>query len=656
MPTPSETASSAIETVVVTESLELPAGAVFANRRLVVAASHVVIEGNGATLVGQGVPGAPESFEGLGAAIRLEGCVNVVVRNLRARGFETGLEMAGCTGCSVEGCDFSDNYHNPAFGWGELPARGGVVARGCRYCVFRGNRANRVWDGIHLRDSDDNLVLNNDFSHCSNVCAKLWNASRNVFIENNLSHGIRIDREAGEVHARDSSGVLIESGSNGNKWYRNDITHGGDGVFLRPLNGWVQRENVFIENDTSFGNNNCIECWSPQNVFIRNKANHGSYGFWMGGSCQTLIIGNQANFNGLETGFHNAPEPAFKHGGIVLVAGTGTHVVIEGNECVGNNGGGVVFRGDVKSGGREWKIQHWAIQSNRLEDNRWPVFGRFGDSIYTDAREGSDLEGVERVSVLPPNRHARTPIAKIDGPTVCRVGAKVRFDAGQSWSPDGRQLAYEWLFGDASAAGRSVETSFSEPGLVRVGLTVTDGLKAGLAWLDLLVVEEPFEELGTEAQAGLWRANDPSCRLSDDSDAIVGRFSVRFEARPLAEGLPAMELPLPKGALAGKSKLSFWIKTRNTNVFAFQRDEIVLTLRGPDGELRFVPTERGKPSAPKNSEGRWNWTRVEIALDGSGLWTREGAAPLEQMDTLSVAFDSTGSEKFTVWLDGLRLK
>ena len=36
-----------------------------------------------------------------------------------------------------------------------------------------------------------------------------------------------------------------------NRFERNDITHGGDGVFIRSLNGWVSIGNVFIENDFS---------------------------------------------------------------------------------------------------------------------------------------------------------------------------------------------------------------------------------------------------------------------------------------------------------------------------------------------------------------------------------------------------------------------
>jgi len=68
--------------------------------------------------------------------------------------------------------------------------------------------------------------------------------------------------------------------------------------------------------------------------------------FWLGGSDQTRLIGNEAAYNGLPDGFHNAPEPGFRHGGIVIVGGPSSHTVLDGNHCHHNNGGGIVFRGN----------------------------------------------------------------------------------------------------------------------------------------------------------------------------------------------------------------------------------------------------------------------------------------------------------------------
>ncbi len=302
-----------VRDLIVTNDLRLPPGdhAI----RLIVRGSHITIEGRGAVLVGPGETGDTNSLAVAGVGVAVDGVAGVTLKNVTVRGFAIGLQMRDATAISVSECDFSDNYHNPGHGWGELPARGGILCERVTQSTFLKNRASRVWDGLNLVDSDDNLIKDNDFSHCSNTAVKLWHSSRNHFLENNLSYGIRIDRSAGEVHARDSTGVLIETGSNDNYWFRNDVTYGGDGIFIRPLNRWVSRGNIFVENDTSFANNNCVESWSPGNVFIRNRANHGSYGFWLGGSDQTVLIGNEAAFNGLTNGNHNAPEPGFGHGG-----------------------------------------------------------------------------------------------------------------------------------------------------------------------------------------------------------------------------------------------------------------------------------------------------------------------------------------------------
>ena len=99
-----------------------------------------------------------------------------------------------------------------------------------------------------------------------------------------FSWGIRID-PYDEVHARDFTSSLIEAASNYNYVKNNDFTHGGDGIFVRALNGMCSEYNVFEGNDTSFANNNAVECGMGRNYWYNNKANWSSFGFWMGEMC-----------------------------------------------------------------------------------------------------------------------------------------------------------------------------------------------------------------------------------------------------------------------------------------------------------------------------------------------------------------------------------
>ena len=664
--------SAEVETVVVTADWHGAPGAVLRSR-LVVRASHVLIDGHGATLEGAGDPQDPKSMESAGVGIILEGCVDVTVRNLKVRHFATGLLAKESQALVIESCDVSDNYHNPRHGWGELPARGGFLLQRTHRSVIRSCHANRVWDALHLVDSDDNLIEDSDCSHCSNTCGKLWHSSRNRFLRNNFSYGIRIDRAAGEVHARDSTSVLIEAGSDDNYWFRNDMTQGGDGLFIRVLNGWVSRGNVFIENDTSHANNNCIESWSPGNTYLRNKANHGSYGFWLGGSDQTTLIGNEAAYNGLTNGNHNAPEPGFSHGGIVVVGGPSSHTRIEGNWCHHNNGGGIVFRGDAGSQGRLWRTRHWVVQQNRLEENRWGIWGQWGDDIWIaqnrfvgNARD-TQFESVSRLrQVSDVSSSQRAPVAILNGPSRAVVGQSVRFDASSSRSISQQPLHFQWTAGELEWGQSVVEHVFSQPGFYRLGLTVDDGGLADLAWRDLIVTEPLVETLGTEGQAARWgfelEGNGDGrgkILFSDDPDAVVGQTSLRFTPNPYPGQYATAIFPATRDAdweLSGKKALRFWIRTINPNLPGFQNAGPVLFLYTADGFVKWEPAKgRNLFVDLPFSEARWSWMPVTVPLSVSGSWTRtvQGSGDLHHVKAVAIALDSWGGDPFTVWLDGL---
>lgn len=621
------------------------------NTRIVVAASNVTIDGQGLELIGPGIPGNLDSFEKTGEAVLVDGYTNVTIRNLKARGFEIGLAMRNCKAPKVERCEFSHNYSNADFGWGELPPRGGMVLENVRWGVFRSNKANDVWDALSLRDCDDNLFLENDLAHATNTCAKLWNSSRNKFLENDLSYGIRIDRAKGEVHARDSTSVLIESGSNDNYFYGNDITHGGDGVFIRPLNGWVSTGNVFVENDTSHANNNCVESWSPGNTYVRNIANHGSYGFWLGGSDRTVLIGNEASYNGLPTGYHNAPEAIFGHGGIVIVGGSSTHTLIEGNRAVGNNGGGIVFRGD-KDG--SWSTEHWIVQNNRLEENQWPIWGRYGNWITigpNNRRGNANPDSVEETVnlVTPAGKGQKPPVAVLRGPSRAAVGQEVAFDASASTGKE-----YTWQIEGRTYTTATVKHRFEAPGFYRVGVNVvSDGL-ADMAWRDVIVSEHSVEEIGTEGSAVLWRG-DNGFTFEDDEDSVVGATSLKMTPVQY-QGVYATATLNGHWSLSGKKRLVFWMKAQNPNIPGFQSAGPVITLGSAKGKTIYQPAKEANLYGKlPYSEARETWMRVVIPIEGGDGWDRktEGDPDLRNVSSLSIAMDSWGGEPFTLWIDGL---
>ena len=571
-------------------------------------------------------------------------------------------------GWTVEGCDFSDNFHDPAFGWGENGRRGGILLERVTSSVLRGNQANRVWDGCVLVDSHDNLIDANDFSHTSNTGLKLWTACRNTVRDNNLSYGLRID--PGEVHARDSSCVLIESGSNDNHFVGNDCTHGGDGIFVRVLNGWVSTGNLFEKNDCSFANNNCVEAWSPRNTWIRNRANHGSYGFWLGASDQNVLFANEASFNGLPDGMHNSPHlPDAGHAGIVFMFGPSSHTVVRANRCQGNNGAGIAAIGDLDSQGQKWNAFHWIIEQNTLHENRWGIYlqhvqmfdlaaNHFQNNSAADVYRVENCQGI--IEHTGPAEITAPPQAVLDGPRVVKVGEQVTFDASGSHDPQGHPLSYRWFTTpDIIRNDATWSHTFASAGFYRVALTVNNGVLSDLAWRDLYAVE-PLEELGTEGTADVWSWVDPdsTVRFTTDREVqLMGEVSIRARVEPYGGGRVTLRCNLPTAPLplVEKTHLVFWLKTLNENVPAWQDVNPLVTLRGVEGAACRLTPARDFLSTPTYIEAREGWSYFCIPLAGDEDWRRDGD-PLAAVKAIDLGFDSWGAPPLVIWIDGLGIK
>ncbi len=608
----------------------------------------------------------PSTFRDV--AISATGVSGVTLKNVNVKGWETGLHLVDARDWTIESCDFSDNFHDPDFGWGENGRRGGIVLERVVSSVLRDNRANRVWDGCVLVDSHDNRVEHNDFSHTSNTGLKLWTACRNTIRQNNLSYGLRI--RPGEVHARDSSCVLIESGSNDNTFANNDCTHGGDGIFVRVLNGWVSTGNVFEKNDCSFANNNCIEAWSPRNTWIRNRANHGSYGFWLGASDQNVLFGNEASFNGRLDGMHNSPHlPDAGHAGIVFMFGPSSHTVIRANRCEGNNGAGIAAIGDLDSQGEKWKAFHWIVDQNILVGNRWGIYlqhaqmfdlaaNQFANNRLEDIYRGANCTGIvvhkDSADVTSP------PQAVMDAPQVAFVQQAVTFDASESHDAHGRSLTYRWQV--EPAIERDVPKwshTFTAPGFYRVALTVNNGLLSDLAWRDLYVVD-PLDELGTEGSVESWSWSDVNSTVRftvDPAVHLVGRTSTRADIQPYSGARTWLRL-VPSHtpqSLRDKRQLVFWIKTINENIPAWQDVNPQIRVVGAKGGvMRLIPT-RDWLGSPIATEAREGWTYFCVPLSGNQDWRRDGEHPAD-VKAIEMGFDSWGAPPLVIWIDGLGLQ
>lgn len=660
---------------------------------IIIGADNITIDGNGAVIKGGSIirnskDNAEENHEEFsyeksknradnaielgfyGIGVKSENFSGITLKNLTLSGFDIALHVKQGSNWTIENNDFSDNFTDPAWGWDEHGLHGGIIFEGVHESSIIANKATNVWDALHLRYSNKNNILKNNFSHVSDVCLKLWNSCGNIIEYNDLSYGIRID--PGEVHARDSSGVLIESGSNDNVFKRNDITYGGDGIFIRVLNGWMSTGNYFEENDCSYANNNAVEAWANGNTYVRNKANHSSYGFWLGGSDDTVMLENEVAYNG--TNYRNAPE-AFGNAGIAVVNGSSSHFKLINNYIHDNNGPGVAIRFNA-----DYPAYHWIIEKNIIKNNR--SLGSFkGHGIYIKnaqwldiaANDISENEGepifidsnVADVYLREASQADIAPKARtMVSDKTYTVGQEVIFDASESFSGNGQDLEYRWDLGDGNLYNSKVVSHiYEKPGFYRSGLTVNNGKLADLEFVNIHVT--PIgEEIGTDKCVEQWKieSDDKEVSVTNDNEYFIsGNGSIHVSARQGVNHV--ITYPKDKNLgldLTNKNLMSFFLKFQTEADTDWNRSNKKPVVRLYESECNYIEytpkTAYLEQLFVPVNEQKYEWKLIQFELDKPLDWDKciVGKPRLQSINYIQFIEGPSTSAISDFWIDCLQ--
>jgi parallel beta-helix repeat protein len=207
--------------------------------------SGIVIERSNISLDGSGrnVWGA-----GGGSGAYLQGVSNVSIRNLEVHGFYTGIQLEGCSYCSISGNIVRANTGFGIFGWD------------ASYCEISGNviMANG-WTGLGLSgQSKFNLISGNDVESNSHNGIHFFAASDsnevsgNTIAKNN-HRAISLDQSGSQtirenVITSNGVGVLFYFSSN-NTFYHNSFVDNGQSIEL-----WTDTQNQWDNGYPSGGN------------------------------------------------------------------------------------------------------------------------------------------------------------------------------------------------------------------------------------------------------------------------------------------------------------------------------------------------------------------------------------------------------------------
>lgn len=655
----------------ITESVQFVPGEYdfFEQEGLIIEGDGIIIDGCGAVLAGGHTKLSQNAEKGntdefgyeslqkadnarelgfFGTGILIDNKRNITIKNLTLKGFDIGALIEHSENITLENCDFSDCFTDPAWGWDDHGFHGGILMVHTHRSTIRRCKANRVWDALNMRYSHDNVIVENDFSHTSDTGLKLWNACRNLIEDNDFSYGIRID--PGEVHARDSSCVLIESGSNDNIFRRNNMTHGGDGLFIRVLNGWMSTGNLFEDNDCSYANNNAIEAWADNNTYIRNKANYSSYGFWLGNSDNTVLIGNEVAYNGGL--YHNAPE-AFGNAGIAVVNGSGSHYLLEGNYIHENYGPGIAIRYK-----KDYPSFHWIIQNNRIENNKdsnpykghgiyikHARFLTFGKNEFTD-NEGEDIYfdgNVSDVTYLEGGSEKQEPVEiKCDCMPII-AGKPVTFTVNEA-------KRIRWDLGDGTVCtGSSVTHTYKKSGFYRLAVTCDNGQQAALDFMNVYVCEDaPFLDLSPQAVVLSGEADRYECNM-DEVWTVTGKGSLKVTA---VGGLKhSIEWNISPAAFDDSMTLSGFFRYLTDTEPDWRRELTgprIWLIQDEDNFIEYQPKFK-LSDLFYFTEARNNWVKLRLDED---FETRE-TGKVSRINKIKIAIDSTSEGYTHIYFDGL---
>lgn len=282
---------------------------------LVIAGDDIIVDFQGATLVGAADGVAADKYIGRGIVVQGR---NITIKNAVVRGYKVGIYAEDSPGLRLIGCDVSRNYrqrlkstlereHLSDWLYGHenddnqwLRYGAGIYLYNCPEAVVSRCRSRNGQNGICLVRCDNAHVVDNDMSFMSGWGLAMWRSSRCDVMNNRFDWCVRGYSNGAYSRGQDSAGILVYEQCNENVFAFNSATHGGDGFFLYAGNETVRKTgrggcngNLIYRNDFSHAAANGIEAtFSKGNRFIENILDECDHAVWAGYSYHTLIRGN----------------------------------------------------------------------------------------------------------------------------------------------------------------------------------------------------------------------------------------------------------------------------------------------------------------------------------------------------------------------------
>lgn len=297
--------------------------------------NNITIDFNNAVVKGSNNKKNPDEF--FGVALFIKGGKNITIKNLKARGYKVALLARNVTNLMIDNCDLSYNYRehlnstqekedisdwlshhqNEKDEW--LRYGSAMYLRDCDSMTIRNTKVTGGQNGLMMTNCNYGKIYNNDFSFNSGLGIGMYRSSFNTIAYNKINFNVRGYSHGVYNRGQDSAGILVYEQSNENYFYRNSVTHSGDGFFLWAGQTTMDsgkggcNDNKLVKNDFSFAPTNGIEVTFSRNTIMGNRMIECDHGIWGGYSYNTHIAGNHFRANRIAIAIEHGQENGIHH-------------------------------------------------------------------------------------------------------------------------------------------------------------------------------------------------------------------------------------------------------------------------------------------------------------------------------------------------------
>ncbi len=297
---------------------------------IIIEGKNITVDFNDLVLDGAKPGETPDQFHGVAVLVRNSS--HVTLKNVSIRGYKVAIKVIKTDHLVMERCDGSYNYrqhlnstpekedlsdwmsyhHNEQDEW--LRYGAAFYLRGCDSVLIRDCRVTGGQNGLMMTESNGGMIINNDFSFNSGIGIGMYRSSGNNVMYNRIIFNVRGYSHGVYNRGQDSAGILVYEQSSHNLFYKNAVTHGGDGFFLWAGQSTMDNgqggcnDNILMNNDFSWAPTNGVEVTFSRNTISDNRIFGCDHGIWGGYSYNSTISNNKFRDNRIDIAIEHGQE------------------------------------------------------------------------------------------------------------------------------------------------------------------------------------------------------------------------------------------------------------------------------------------------------------------------------------------------------------